>query len=112
MGGTPMPRKHSNKRLIDVTPAPVFAGLERTDDGVLRGVEVFGRVLVLGGVAAADVAADSTDAEVDPLVAELEALLAAVRRARRKVADLVSMGAAVAHESSLVVLLRLGHAIS
>jgi hypothetical protein len=41
-------------------------------------MKVFGGVLVLGRVAAADVAADETLPQMDPSVAHLEALLAAV----------------------------------
>jgi len=33
--------------LVDVAPAPVFAGFERLDDRVMRPVEVLGCVLVL-----------------------------------------------------------------
>jgi hypothetical protein len=44
---------------------------------VLGVVEVFGGVLVLGGVATADVSADEAHAEVDPAVAGFEAFLAA-----------------------------------
>jgi hypothetical protein len=34
--------------LVDVTPTPVFSGLKRLDNGVVRRVEVFGGMLVLG----------------------------------------------------------------
>ena len=39
-------------------------------------VEVLRRVLVLGGIAAADVSAGQAEAQVDPAVAALQALLA------------------------------------
>jgi hypothetical protein len=44
---------------------------------VLGGVKVFGGVLVFGGIAATDVAATETQAQVDPLIAHLQALFAA-----------------------------------
>jgi hypothetical protein len=46
---------------------------------VLRAVKVFGRVLVLGAVAAADVPALHAQAKVHPLVAELETLFTSAR---------------------------------
>jgi len=44
--------------LIDVAPAPVFAWLEGLDDWVFGRMEVFGRVLVLRGVATANMPTD------------------------------------------------------
>ncbi len=44
--------------LIDVAPAPVFARLEGLDDRVIGRMEVFGRVLVLRGVATANMPTD------------------------------------------------------
>jgi hypothetical protein len=72
-------------RLVHVAPLPVFAGLERTDDRMLRRMEVLGRVFVLGRVAAPDVAAFVTEAQMDPGVSHLQALFAAVGRVRRMV---------------------------
>jgi hypothetical protein len=63
---------------VEVAPEPFFVGLGGGDDGVLGGVEVLGGVLVFGGVAAADVPAGETGAEVDPGVAEGDALFADV----------------------------------
>jgi hypothetical protein len=65
--------------LVDVAPAPGFAGFERFHDGVFGFMEMLGGVLVFGGVAAADVAAFQAEAQVDPSVAHLEAFLATVR---------------------------------
>jgi hypothetical protein len=45
---------------------------------VLGGVKVFGGVLVLGRIAATDVAATQAQAQVDPSIAHLQALFAAV----------------------------------
>jgi hypothetical protein len=50
------------------------------------GVEMFGRVLVGGIVAAADMAAGPAEAQMQPLAAALQAFLAA-ERTRRDIAD-------------------------
>src|SRR5579871_1980588 len=63
-----------HEELIDVAPKPVFSGLERFDDRVIRRVEVLGRVLVLGTVAAADMAACLAEAKVNPRIAHFQAL--------------------------------------
>jgi hypothetical protein len=55
---------------------------------VLGGVKVFGGVLILGRIAATDVAATQAQAQVDPFIAHLQALFAAVRM-RFDVANLV-----------------------
>jgi hypothetical protein len=57
---------------------------------VRRGSEVFGRVLVLGVIAAADVAAAHTQPQVYPRIAELETFLTAIAT-RRHYLDLVKM---------------------
>ena len=44
--------------VIDVAVTPAFARLERAYDGVLCAMEMFGRMLILGRVAAANVSAD------------------------------------------------------
>ena len=46
-----------NKPLVDVAPGPGLAGLERGRDRMSDLVKVFCRVLILGRIAAADVAA-------------------------------------------------------
>jgi hypothetical protein len=46
---------------------------------VLGLVEVFGGVPILGGIAAAHVAADLTEAQVDPRVAHLQTFLTPLR---------------------------------
>jgi hypothetical protein len=66
-------------RLIDVTPPPVFAGFERTDDRVIRRVEVLGGVFVLGRIAATDVSARQAQAKVHPTVTCLQTLFATAR---------------------------------
>src|SRR4029077_809209 len=76
----------SQKHLVQVTPAPLLAGLEGLHDRVLGLMEVFGGVLVLGRVTAANVTADQAFPQMDPGIAHLEALLAAFT-ARLDLAD-------------------------
>jgi hypothetical protein len=68
---------------IDVTPAPGLARFERRDDRVLRGMKMFARMPVLRVVTAAHVPAGSTQSQVHPGIAQLEALLATVRAGAR-----------------------------
>jgi len=71
---------------VHVAPAPVLARLERLHDGMLGLIKVFGGMLVLGRIAAADVAARETFPEMDPGVAHLQAFLATFT-ARRYLTD-------------------------
>src|SRR5262249_29449901 len=64
------------RALVDVAPHPVLARLGGADQRVGRLVEVRGRVAVRRVVAAADLAAHEALAEVHPVAADLEALLA------------------------------------
>jgi hypothetical protein len=64
--------------LIDIAPAPVFAGLEGLDDGMLRAVEVLRGMLVRRAIAAANVTADETKAEVYPLPPDLQTFFASI----------------------------------
>jgi hypothetical protein len=59
---------------------------------MLRRVKMLGGVLILGGVAAADVSAGQTEPQVDPGVAHFQTLLAAVGM-RLDIVDLVEMSA-------------------
>jgi hypothetical protein len=61
---------------------------------MLGRVKVFGRVPVLGGVAAADMAAFHAEAQVDPGVTQLQALFAAAG-VRLDILNLVEMRAAL-----------------
>jgi hypothetical protein len=56
--------------LVDVTPAPVFPWLEGSNNRVVRRVEMPGGVLVLGIIAAADMSAFETEAQVHPRIAD------------------------------------------
>ncbi len=81
---------------INVTPFPVSAGLERLHDRVVALVKVVRGVLVLGAIAAADVAARQPEAKLHPPLAQLHTLLAALCT-RRHLADLIQMGAGDCH---------------
>src|SRR5829696_590658 len=87
---TSLARLHDD--LLHVAPDPVLSGLEGLDYRVLGGVEVPGRVLVWRLVAASYVPADEALAQVDPGVAHLQALLAALG-ARGDVPDLIQVRA-------------------
>jgi hypothetical protein len=84
---------------VGVAPHPVFARLDGLNDGVFGFVEVFGGVLVLGGVAAADVAAFAAETKMDPSVTHFEAFFAALG-VRANVLDVAQMRTALAHEAS------------
>jgi hypothetical protein len=77
---------------IDIAPTPVFAGLVGFDDGMVNSVEVLRRVLVLRGVAAADMAASHAEAQVNPCVAHFQTFFAAVR-VRFHMPDLIHVSA-------------------
>src|SRR5713226_606811 len=83
-------------QLVDVAPDPVFAGLVRPDQRVLGSVEVLRGMPVLRLVAAADMAAAQAQSQVDPGVAGLQALLAAIG-VRGDVSDLVQVRALDRH---------------
>ena len=69
-------RRRLEPELIDVAPAPVFAGLEAAHDGVLGLMEVLGCMRVGRIVAAADVAAFETEAQMHPFVSGRETFFA------------------------------------
>src|SRR5579864_7020893 len=85
------------KHLVDVAPAPVLARLEGLDQGMVAVHKVLGGVSVLRVVAAADVAAREAEAEMDPGVAHLQALLAAIA-AGGNILNLIEMRARCGHE--------------
>jgi hypothetical protein len=61
---------------IQVTPDPGLPGFVGPDERVLRFLEVFGGMLVLGRVATAHMSATETQAQVNPSVTGLNAVLA------------------------------------
>jgi len=80
--------------LIHVAPAPIFARLDGSHDGVLGSVEMFGGVFVLRGVAAAYVTARQAQPQVHPAVSHFQAFLAAFG-VRLNIVDLVHVSAFV-----------------
>src|SRR5882757_4809840 len=84
------------QHLVDIAPAPTLRRIVALDHGMGGGMEMRGRVLVRGIVAAADMAAGAADPQMQPLTAAFQALLAA-ERARRDVLDLSDMAAAFGH---------------
>src|SRR5207244_2317397 len=79
-------------QLVHVAPSPTFPWFNGADDGMAGRVKVFRGVLVLRGIAAADVPTDQAHSQMDPAVLHFQTLLAA-EGARLDVADLVEMGA-------------------
>jgi hypothetical protein len=71
-------RKRFNHDFVDETPSPILARFKRSHDGMFCLSEVLGGVLVLRGIAAADVAADLAKAQMNPRIAHLQALLAPI----------------------------------
>src|SRR5690242_5367100 len=55
--------------LVDIAPAPTFRRIVALDHGMAGGVEMRRRMLVGGIVAAADMAAGTADAQVQPAAA-------------------------------------------
>jgi hypothetical protein len=81
---------HDN--FVDVAPNPILTRLERPHQRVVNGVEMFGSVLVLGGITATDVAAREAETKMNPRVAGLQTLLATVGF-RSNLVDLVQVRA-------------------
>ena len=79
--------------LIDVAPDPVFARLQRLNQGMSGLVEMLGRVLARRSVAASHMPADQADAQVHPPTPCLQTLLAPLG-VGRNVMDLIQMPAA------------------
>jgi hypothetical protein len=65
--------------LVDVTPTPVLPRLEGLDDRVVGRVKVFGGVLILGIIAAPDMAAFETETQVYPRIPDFQTILTAIR---------------------------------
>ena len=78
------------EQVVRVAPEPVLARLERTDQWVVRRLEMFGRVPARGVVTAADVPARLTHSQVNPRSARGEALDAPIG-AGRHVEDFVEV---------------------
>ena len=76
--------------LVDVTPAPILPGLDRSHDGMLGRMEVLGSMLIFGRIATTDVPATQTQAKVHPPVAHLQTLFT-TSGMRFDVLDLIEM---------------------
>jgi hypothetical protein len=72
-------RRFSHDHFINVAPNPGFSGFDRTHHGMLAMVKVFGRVFVLGRIAAAHTPADHAQTQVNPGIAHFHALFADTR---------------------------------
>jgi hypothetical protein len=68
----PLPSANRSSKLehylIDVTPPPLLPWLEGLHDWVVRRVKVFGGVLILGIIAAANMPAFEAEAQVHPRI--------------------------------------------
>ena len=67
------------KNLVHVAPDPAFAGLNRANQRMGGRVEVFGCMLVLRRIAAADISANHAQTQVHPGIAHLYAFFANMR---------------------------------
>src|SRR5260370_1073181 len=72
-----------NHSLVDVAPRPALAGFVGSYNGMRRIVGMTHRMLPRGAVAATHVAAGEAEPQMNPCAAGAQALLAALRRARR-----------------------------
>lgn len=84
------------KELVDITPAPVLIWLKGLNDRVVGRVEMFGGMLVLRTIAAADMSTDEADTQMYPGVTNFQAVLAAIG-ARCDLLYLVEMMTGLCH---------------
>jgi hypothetical protein len=62
----------SEDHFVHVTPHPILPGLKGPDDRMFRGVEMFGRMLILRRVAATYMPTGEAETEMDPVVSDLQ----------------------------------------
>lgn len=87
-------RKKLQKEVIYITPAPVLAGLEGADQGVVRGMKMRGRVFILRVIAATDMTADKAEPQMYPAVAHFQTLFTTLRCPGLDIRfDLIEVGA-------------------
>jgi hypothetical protein len=101
--GHQFPRFH----LIYIAPHPGFPGFDGADERVLGLMEVLGGVLVLGRIAAANVAADQAKTKMYPGISHLHALFTDVIRGLTNF-DLIKMLAGFRHDLLLQVVCSVG----
>src|SRR5262249_26245687 len=105
----PVMRRHAVRQIehhfVDIAPSPAFRRVITFYDGMLAAMEMLGGVLVLGRIAATDMAASPAQAQMQPHITALQAFLAA-QRAGRDVADRVQMRAAVGRHSAALAAAR------
>jgi hypothetical protein len=105
-------RRHSSHKfagfdLVHKTPNPAFSRLDGTNQGVLRFVEMLGRMLVLGRIAAAHVPTRKTQAQVNPIIAGFHTVFAHMLL-RFSDLDLIKMGTGFWHWFLLYLLISNG----
>jgi hypothetical protein len=86
----------SRSELVDVTPNPFFARFRGAHEWMIGLLEVLRGVFVFGRIAAADVTALQTHAEMYPCVTRLYAVLADILIGASEL-DLIEMSAVIAH---------------
>jgi hypothetical protein len=86
------PQRLFHDDFVDVAPNPILTRLERPYQRVVNGVEMFGGVLILGRVTAADVSTREAQTKMNPSIAGLQTLLATVGF-RSNFVDLFQVGA-------------------
>jgi hypothetical protein len=92
----------SDQDFIDIAPAPILARLDRLHDRMLGPMKMFRRMLVLGGVTAAHMAANETHSEMDPGIAYFQTFLASIS-ARMHLANFFYVHATVCSHPILLV---------
>src|SRR5881396_943265 len=85
-------RREIQFEFIDVTPAPIFSGLDRSHDGMRGRMEVFRGVFIFGRIATTDVPAAQAQAKVHPPIPHFQTLFT-TSGARFDILDLIEMGA-------------------
>lgn len=86
-------RRRLHEYLVHVTPRPVLAALEASNEWMFRFVKVLRGVFVRRLITAPDVAAREAQAKMHPARVHLETLLAPLRCAWSDFADLIEMAA-------------------
>jgi hypothetical protein len=74
--------RFADDHFIHVAPDPFLPRLNRPNDGVMHVMEVLSSVFILRRIATADVAADHTQAQMNPRIAKFYAFFADMRLCR------------------------------